>query len=226
MTAVPTTPLPRPIRVFIVDDHPIFTNVISDIIAGLEGFLVVGAATSGRATVELLPGMKIDIMLVDLRLPDLGGLELIHIIRETHPHVRVLVCSGLETPESIAMSFRSGAYTYVQKSGRVEDLIAALQGVADGRTILREEVASALRKSVTSSRSLKALSAVDFVILRRLADNVAPKDVALETGLSLSAIYKARSRIFQRCGLTNKHDMHAAAAKLGLAAPLRIGELN
>lgn len=195
-------------------------------IAGLAGFLVVGVATSGRTAVELLAGMTIDIMLVDLGLPDVGGLELIHHVRKTHPRVRILVCSGLSNPESIAMSFQAGAYTYVQKSGRVEDLLAALQGVADGRTILSAAVASALRKYVTSARFPKSLSAVDLAIFRRLADRVAPKDVAVEKGLSLSAVYKARSRIFQHCGLTSMHDIHGAAAKLGLVAPLSFAELN
>ncbi len=226
MDDMPTSPLPQPVRVFIIDDHPMFANVVAEIIRALEGFEVVGVAMSGKAATEMLSDKIVDIMLVDLMLPDLGGLELIHRIRKTHSHARILVCSGLDTPESIEMAFRCGAYAFVKKSGRVEDLIATLKAVAAGKTLLDEEVATILRKAVASSRSLKSLTAVDLVILRRLAEGVDPKDVALETGVSLSGIYKSRSRIFQRCGLVDKKNLHGTAARLGLVASSDINTIR
>ena len=210
------SPIPRPVKVLIIDDHPIFAEVLATVIAQIDGFEPAAVALNGAAALAKLESTPYNLVLLDLVLPGLSGIELLMAISQRHPDVRVVVCSGLSTTESIETCFRLGAYTFVPKSGDVADVIAAIRGAADGKTVFDSQVADVMRNLTLVSRRKKPLASADLEILRRLAGGVPTKVIARECNISMSAVYKAHQRILSRLDITSDHGLAAAAARFGL----------
>ena len=201
---MPAIPISRPVKVLIVDDHPVFAEVLASILAPLEGFAAPATALNGqRALAELASG-SFNLVLLDLMLPGMSGIELLTAINRQYPDIRVVICSGLTTSEAVETSFRLGAYSYVPKTGEVTDVVAAIRGAADGKTVFDGQVAEIIRQSTIANRQKKSLSTNDLEVLRRLAQGVATKVIARECNLSESAVYKAHKRIAARLDITSE----------------------
>ncbi len=204
------------IRVFLVDDHPIYAQVMAEVLRQAGGFAVVGSAGDGATAVERLRTLEIDVLLLDLVLPRMGGLEVLNVVRGFPGVVRSVVYSGLATDESIAAAFTLGASGFIEKSAPVEEVIGTLRAVARGESPLSTRMSGVLRSLVRQRTAHKELSASDLAVLRRLAKLQTPKEIAGELGLSLSAVYKARARIAIRAGGGDRPDFLAIGAGLGL----------
>lgn len=204
------------IRVFLVDDHPIYAQVMAEVLRQAGGFAVVGSAGDGETAVDLLRGLEVDVLLLDLVLPRMGGLEVLNAVRGFPGLARAVVYSGMATDESIAAAFTLGAAGFIEKSAPVEEVIGTLRAVARGESPLSARMSGVLRSLVRQRTAQKELSASDLAVLRGLARLLSPKEIAGELGLSLSAVYKARDRIANRAGGGDRPDFPAIAAGLGL----------
>ena len=210
---------PTPTRVFLIDDHPLYSTVLTEIMREAGDFEMVGTATDGLAALAFIKAHPVDLLLVDLMLPGMSGIEILEAVRDLKLNVKSVVFSGLATDESIAAAFALGVCAYVEKSVDVNALLATLRAVMRGEFPLNAKTSEVLRGMVRQRTRAKPLTAVDLLILKRLASHSSAKEIADEMGLSLSGIYKARARIGARIGAANWEGFAAAAASYGLMQP-------
>jgi DNA-binding NarL/FixJ family response regulator len=212
----PPATLAAPIRIFILDDHGLFTTVLVQILARSGDFNVVGTASNGTEALEKLAVVEAELVLVDLILPGMSGIEFIQALRARGSRVKIVVCSGVTTDRALETALALGALAFVEKSASVEELLVSLRAVAKGEFPMSPRVAAALRKIVQRRNGRKPLASGDLEILRRLARGEGTKQIAAEANLSLSAIYKARRRIAERTGAVDHWDLRSVALGLGL----------
>jgi DNA-binding NarL/FixJ family response regulator len=132
------------IRILIADDHPLFRHGIAALLQALPEFQVVGEATSGEEAVRLAEQLQPDVILMDIRMPDLNGIEATRRILHTSPHIRILMVTMSEDDGSVFTAMRAGARGYVLKDAQKEELLRAIRSVGNGEAIFSAAVASRL----------------------------------------------------------------------------------
>lgn len=202
--------------VFIIDDHELMSATLKEILGRDGEFQVIGISSNGAAALEELAKTPADIVLLDLVLPGMNGVEVAREILVRFPNTKIAVCSGVESDEAIEMAFASGAHTFVEKRVKVDELLKALRMLRDGLCHLPERQARILKESVRRRSAKKKLAAHDMRILRRMVHHQSAKEIAAEEGVSQSCVYKARRRIEERVGGVGPGGIHAAATRLGL----------
>jgi DNA-binding NarL/FixJ family response regulator len=208
--------LPNPVRIFVVDDHPIFSDVIAEVLNDAPDFTVVGTARDGESALALMGNVQVDVLMLDLVLPSLSGLEVLEAVRARNPELKTVICSGVTTDEVIVAAFAAGVNAIVEKTSNVEELLQTLRTVARGDYPMNTRLNDVLRAVVQQRLTTKPLSASDLQILRRLANGLGVKEVASELGISASGVYKARTRIAARLAIAKPNGLSSAAARLGL----------
>ena len=208
-----------PIRTFIVDDHPIFAEVLADMLNQSGDFTVVGLANDGETALKRLAGLAVDIVILDLMLPGMGGLELLEALRANRSEAKLVMCSGLGTDKVILEAYAQGVSAFVEKSMAVEELFSTLRSVVAGNFPLNSRMSGLLRDFVRQRKAFKPLAAGDMLILRRLSNGQTLKEIAGELGISVSGVYKARARIKARLNIKGAAGFFHVAMSLGLVSP-------
>lgn len=129
------------IRLLIVDDHPLFREGLRAILAGVESLEVLGEAENGEKAEELCQQLQPDVVLMDLAMPGMGGLEATRRILHQSPHIGIIVLTMYEDPDSVFQAMRSGAKGYLLKGAKKTELLRAIQAVAEGQALFAPEVA-------------------------------------------------------------------------------------
>ena len=212
----PGNSAPAAIGVFIVDDHPLFTSVLSEVLTESGEFTVVGTAGEGFSAFERVKSAAPEILVLDLRLPGCSGLELLRMLREANVPTKIVICSGVPDAEAIEMSYGLGARCFVEKKQPIAELVAVLRKVAAGEEPVSERAAAVLRDALRRGRPARRLSGGELEILRRMATGQTTKQIAAGMGLSIAAVYKARSRIGQQFSVRKAPDVRRLAVRLGL----------
>ena len=213
-------PVTKPlIRIFLVDDHPIFAEVLGEMLNRSGDFTVVGTANDGETALKRLAGLAVDIVIVDLMLPGMGGLELLEALRANKYKAKLVMCSGLGTDSLIMESFALGVTAFIEKTMAVEELFSTLRSVAAGNYPLSSRTSGLLRDIVRDRAACKPVAAGDILFLRRLAMGHTLKQIAVELGISASGAYKTRSRIKSRMNIKGPTGFFHAAMNLGLVYP-------
>jgi DNA-binding NarL/FixJ family response regulator len=132
-----------PIRVLIVDDHPVFRFGVRALLGAMSDTEVVGEVTSGEEAVALVASVQPHVVLMDLNMPGGGGIEATRRIREAHPDARVLIVTMLED-DSVFAAMRAGARGYVVKGAEPAELLRAIRAIADGEAIFSPQIAERL----------------------------------------------------------------------------------
>jgi two-component system invasion response regulator UvrY len=203
-------------KVVIVDDHPVFATLLGDLLKHRLGFAVAGMAQSGQEGLEICRKTQPDLVLVDMMMPEMSGLELIKHLRRRYPHLKLLAVSGMVTRELIHMAYVAGANAYFSKSRSIDELLGKLDAMSKGKSEMAPEEADALRWALRERRLRAEISAGDLQLLRLFSDEVPVKEIAQRTGRTPSAVYKAFKRIRQRLDAKTDRDLRAAAKELGL----------
>lgn len=166
-----------------------------------------------------LEGLSVDIVILDLILPGMGGLEVVEALRANRSEAKVVMCSGLGTDKVILEAYAQGVSAFVEKSMAVEDLFATLRSVAAGNFPLNSRMSGLLRDFVRQRKAFKPTAAGDMLILRRLATGQGLKEIVDELGISTSGAYKARARIKSRMNIKGSAGFFHVAMSLGLVYP-------
>jgi DNA-binding NarL/FixJ family response regulator len=201
----------------IVDDHPIFLTLLGELLREELDFELVGVAQNGRDGRDVCARTQPDLVMVDMMMPGMSGLELIKILRRQRPNLPLLAISGSVTKELIHMAFNAGASGYFSKSRSIEELLRTLQSLSEGKNELTPEEAEALRWATRERRLRREISTNDLELLRFFLDEVPVKEIAARTGRTASAVYKAFKRIRQRLDAKTDRDLRMAAKGFGLA---------
>jgi len=203
-------------KIVIIDDHPVFLTLLGDLLRHKLDFSVVGFAHSGQEGLKVCAKTKPDLVMVDMMMPGMSGLELIKSLRRENPKVLLLAISGIVTKELIHMAFMAGANRYFSKARSIEELLHTLRAMSEGRTEMTPEEADALRWAVRERRLRSEISSRDLELLRLFSDELPVKEIAVKTGRTASGVYKAFRRIRQRLDTKTDRDLRLAAQRFGL----------
>ena len=215
----------KPIRVLIIDDHEIVREGLQTLLAEEPDFEVVGSAGDGAAAVALAEATKPDVIVMDLVMPGLDGIEATRRILGKDPSARVLVLTTFVDDQRVREAIQAGATGYLLKDILKTDLLRALRDAAVGRPSLHPEVQQHLMREVagrTSSSQGQApphlsLTEREIGILRLIAEGRSNKEIAAALFLTEGTIKGYVSTIFDKLGVEDRTQAALYAVKHGLA---------
>jgi DNA-binding NarL/FixJ family response regulator len=181
-----------PIRIALVDDHSLVRDGVRALLGVRPSFEVVGEAENGAQALDLCGSVSPDILLVDIGLKDMNGLELTRRLRIQYPDIKILILSMYDNHEYIATSIRAGASGYVLKNAPSKEIIAAIEAVATGGTFYSAEVAL---KLATKKPDETELTPRESQVLIGLAQGLNNKTIARELAISVRTVETHRLSI-------------------------------
>jgi two-component system, NarL family, response regulator NreC len=212
------------IRVLIVDDHALLREGIRALLAAADDMAVVGEAGGGREAIALAHALSPDVILMDIAMPDLGGLEATIEIRKDRPDARIIVLTQYGDREYVHRFLRAGVSGYVLKRAAGADLVAAIRAVARGGLVLDPDVA---RDAVTGEAAPPAelageadpyetLTDREKQVLKLVAEGRSNKEVAQLLGISVKTAMSHREHVMDKLGVHNRTDLIRFALKCGV----------
>ncbi|MBC7941077.1 MAG: response regulator transcription factor [Chitinophagaceae bacterium] len=208
------------IRVGIVDDHAIVRSGLKQFFADQVDLRVTGEASNGKEALELARKGEVDVLLMDLSMPDQGGVDALAAIKARFPDLHVLILSGFPETHYATTLLRQGASGYLNKECDPEEIVTAIRTVARGRKYITPAVAELLAEGVAgggSDRPLhEALSDRELQVFLRLAGGEAVGQMAEAMHLSVKTVSTYRTRVLEKLRLQTNSDLTYYALKNGL----------
>jgi DNA-binding NarL/FixJ family response regulator len=200
------------VRILIVDDHPITRDALGALL-GQHGFDVVGAAGDGEAAIELARSLDPQLVLLDLSMPGLSGLEALPRIREAAPGCEVVVLTASGTEENLLSAIRGGAAGYLLKSEPPERIAEFLRGVGDGEAALSGEVARRLLEQVREGGTrgvpdeiAHALSAREVEVLLLLDEHLGTDEIAARLFISEHTVRSHVKSLLRKLNVSSRRE--------------------
>ena len=211
-----------PYQVLLVDDHKIMRDGLRAILKHSDEFTVVGEAESGAEAVQLCKKKRPDIVLMDIGLPGLNGIETTTEILRHAPDVRIIILSMFDDEHSVVGAIRSGARAFVIKRASDSDLLDALRTVAKGGSYLSPQVSDRLLNRIQRGdleskplpSALEGLSPRELQVLRLVAEGKTSKEIAVMLDLGLQTVRSYRKTMMKKLAVNNV----AGLTQLALAA--------
>ena len=207
------------IRVLIADDHAVVRQGLRTFLELQEDIEVVGDAADGEAALAGVQRHEPDVVLMDLVMPNLGGVEAIRRLRELRPETRVLVLTSFLDDEKLFPAVRAGAAGYLLKDIEPAELVRAIRTVADGEALLHPAVAARLMEEFSDTErpvAEEALTAREREVLLLIARGLPNKQIALELGIAEKTVKTHVSSILSKLGLTDRTQAALYAVRAGL----------
>ncbi|HEY9238374.1 MAG TPA: response regulator transcription factor [Burkholderiaceae bacterium] len=201
-----------PIRLVIVDDHSLVRDGLRARMAVVAGLEVVGEAGSGAEALVLAAQLLPDLMLVDVGMRGMNGIELATALRERHPAIRVLMLSMYDNREYVLSAIRAGARGYVLKESPTEEILAAISAVWSGGTYFSAQVSSVVAERGTSAPQLTAR---EHEVLLLLAHGRSNKVVAQRLDISVRTVETHRLSLRRKLGVDSASDLLKIAVTNG-----------
>ena len=210
------------IRILIADDHPLFRDGLHGLLDSVPDTEVVGEATDGKEAIALANSLQPDVILMDLKMPGVNGLQAMREILHTSPHIRILVVSMLEDDDSVFAAMRAGARGYLLKGANQAEMLAAIRAVANGEAIFGPGIAqrligffSASRPSV-QSRIFPELTEREAEVLALISQGHTNEEIAEQLVLSLKTVRNHVSNIFSKLQVADRAQAVLRAREAGL----------
>lgn len=205
----------RKIRLLISDDHPVVRAGLGGMLSGAEDFEVVGEATNGSEAVALANSTKPDVVLMDLRMPEMDGVEAISRIKERNPEINILVLTTYESDSDILRALERGATGYMLKDAPREDLFEAIRATAEGKSPLAPDVAARLVQRVREPAD-EVLSTREIEILEFIAGGASNKDIAKQLWISDTTVKSHVLHIFNKLEVKDRTAAVTVALRRGI----------
>jgi DNA-binding NarL/FixJ family response regulator len=213
-----------PFQVLLVDDHKIMRDGIKAILRHSDEFEVQGEAESGTEAVQICKKKRPDVILMDIGLPGLNGIETTTEILRHYPDVKIIILSMYDDEHSVVSAIRSGARAFVLKKASDGDLLDALRAVAKGGSYLSPQVSDRLLhriqrgdlESKPVSSALDDLSPRELQVLRLVAEGKTSKEIAVMLDLGLQTVRSYRKTMMKKLGVNNVAGLTQVALAAGI----------
>jgi DNA-binding NarL/FixJ family response regulator len=200
------------IRLLLVDDHPIVRFGLSAVLGLQEDITVVGMAESGVAALALLSTTPVDVILLDLRMPDLSGVETLKRIKEVAPRARSIILSSFECDEEIYTAIKAGAQGYIHKQAGADLIVQAVRKVHRGKQAFPKRIANLL----AHNNLTVGLSARELEILELVAKGLTNKEVAGTLAISQFTVRNHLKNISMKLDVRDRTEAIVAAIQSGI----------
>ena len=204
----------RRLRVLLADDHPMMLEGLRKLL--IPDFEIVGTATDGRALLEAAEAWRPDLVITDISMPVIDGLEVTRRLRDLLPATRVLVLSIHGEPSWVRAAFEAGAHGYLTKGSAPEEIETAVREVLKGRFYLSPVVTQTfmgLAKRPRRSIAGEALTPREMDIVRLVGRGLGNKEIALALGVSVTTVRTHLNRVYEKMGAVSRVELALYAAQ-------------
>lgn len=204
------------IRIVVIDDHPVVREGLVAMLEDEAEFRVVGEAGSAEEALRLVAATRPDVVLLDLELPGMSGLEAIPALNEAHPEAALLVLTAYDTDERVLGAIRAGARGYLLKGASLEAIARAIRVVHAGESYLDPRIANKVLAELRPHKHTTTLSDREREVLRLVAEGLANKQIAQSLGVTERTVKYHVTSILNKLGAENRAHAVALAAQRGL----------
>ena len=207
--------LRKPICVLVADDHHLVRAGFVSIISRELDMVVVGEAEDGRQACAVFAKVHPDVVLMDLRMPDLDGVQAIEAIRRIEPEARIIVLTTFDGEEDIFRGLAAGARAYLLKDARSDELLACIRDVYMGRPCVNPNLMSKIAGRLSKSN----LTARELQVLERMSAGLGNKQIAAELNISIDTVKTHVNNTFQKLNVGTRTEAVTTAIKRGVLRP-------
>lgn len=209
------------IRVLVADDHPMFRHGIRALLDSLDDMQVVGEAETGRAALTQAEALQPDVILMDIQMPELNGIEAARQIHQTSPHIAILMCTMFEDDDSVFAAMQAGARGYLLKGARHDQIIGAIRAVAGGEAIFSPAIAQRMIKYFSAPKPVASLafpelSAREREVLELLAQGFNNAEIVHQLVISDKTVRNHVSNIFNKLQVSDRAQAILRARDAGM----------
>ena len=214
-----------PIRVLIADDHTIFREALRFAMSESSKFEVVGEATTGREAITQTASLRPDIIIIDISMPDLNGVDATRSIVATHPEANVIGLSAHAEERYVMAMFEAGAAGYIIKTNSLDELGDAIQVVMRGKRYISPEVAQCVIDSSVGRHLTPSLTAFSVLTMRErhvvqlIAEGHSSKEIAALINITTHTVETHRKNVMRKLDLHSVADLTRYAIREGLVEP-------
>ncbi|MGY1713178.1 response regulator [Geodermatophilus sp. SYSU D01106] len=200
----------RPVRVFLVDDHEVVRRGVAEVLEDDPGLVVVGEAGTVAEALARGPAVRPDVAVVDMRLPDGDGAEVVRGLRDRLPGCRFLVLSSFAEDEAVAAALAAGAAGYLVKQVRGADLVSAVRTVAAGGTL----AGTGQPQRAGTDRRLAGLTEQERTVLALIGEGLTNRQIGARMGLAEKTVKNYTSHLLAKLGLERRTQAAILATEL------------
>lgn len=207
-------------RILLVDDHPIVLDGLRSHLSGYSDFDVVGSAANGKEALARAKKLKPDLILMDISMPELNGIEAARVLKEKLPQINVMMLTMHDEPEYVRQMMASGARGYILKETTPAELVKAIRMVMKGGVWFSPKVTKIMMNDLTRSREVRKetkstiLTPREREVLGFVADGFSNKSIAKELNISVRTVETHRDRLMKKLNIHNA----AALTRYAIAA--------
>ncbi len=211
----------KPIKMMIVDDHQVVIDGIKLMIEDEQDLECVAEASTGKQAFQLIDQREIDLVLLDINLPDINGIDICKRLSKDHPEVKILALTMYDKGSFIQQMFKSGASGYILKNAGKEELLKAIRTIIDGETYVSQQVSQALMNSLLKkdkSRSdfIPELTRREKEVLKLIAEEYTTQEISKNLFISLNTVETHRKNLLSKFGVRNSVGLVRVAIEKGL----------
>jgi len=201
-----------PIRILIVDDHPVVLAGLTSMLSTQPNFEVVGSAAGGEEALQMLGTGTADVMLLDLRMPGMSGIDTLLALKARHMHVRPIILTSFETDEDIYRSVQAGAQGYLLKGAPQADVVEAIHTVHAGRRYFPRDIAARLAERMMRTD----LTARELEVLQMLARGLTNKEIGSALRISGNTVRNHVNSIIDKLEVSDRTEAATTAIQRGI----------
>jgi DNA-binding NarL/FixJ family response regulator len=211
-------------KILLVDDHKILRDGICSIVKGYPDMEVIGEAADGKAALRLVEELSPDVVIMDISMPDLNGIDATRRIIADHPKIKVIALSMHHDKQFVSEIFKAGASGYLLKDCAFDELEHAVRIVMDGKTYMNPQIASLVIESLvnqphaTSQKSFSLLTDREREVLQLIAEGQSTKEIASKLNVSAKTIESHRRQVMGKLNIRNVAELTKYAIREGLTS--------
>lgn len=210
------------IRVLLADDHAMMRDGLQALLQTAADIEVVGSVGNGREALTGTMMLKPDVVIMDVTMPEMNGIEAANLLRKKHPEIRIVMLSMHSSSEHVYRALEAGATGYLLKESAGEEIISAVRAVYAGRTFMSSALESLERRSVSRAGGagpLASLSARERQVLQLVVEGRSSAEIAILVHLSPKSVDTYRSRLMKKLGIADVTGLVKFAVQHGLTPP-------